>query len=99
MCLDDLENATERVDRLEFCEAQVEKSPEFAKSSVKFSSLVCTETKYGNYSNFVLVSVERSLFSPTLYLELSILFALFVWEGDPVGNFIFPMRVESPLYC
>jgi hypothetical protein len=66
MCLDDLEKATEKVERLEFCKAQVDKSPEFVKSSVNFSSLVCTETLYGNYSNFVLVSVERSLFSLTL---------------------------------
>jgi hypothetical protein len=43
MCLDDLETATERVERLHFCETQLEKSPEFAKSSVKFSSFLCTK--------------------------------------------------------
>ena len=40
MCVDDLEKATERVERLDFCETQAEKPPEFAKPSVKFSSFV-----------------------------------------------------------
>ncbi|KAJ4792584.1 Protein phosphatase 2C family protein [Rhynchospora pubera] len=41
MCLDDLEKATERVERLEFCETQVEKPPEFAKSTME---IVCEDT-------------------------------------------------------
>lgn len=36
MCVEDLENAAERVERLDFSDSQIEKTPDFAKSQVKF---------------------------------------------------------------
>ncbi|KAJ3695517.1 hypothetical protein LUZ60_000894 [Juncus effusus] len=59
MCVDDLETASEKVERLEFCDAQVEKPPEFAKSNME---RVCENTATTDFNQ----PNQLTNFTPTI---------------------------------
>ncbi|XP_020090586.1 probable protein phosphatase 2C 27 [Ananas comosus] len=55
MCVEDLENAAERVERLDFSDSQIEKTPDFAKSQMEKAceNTEAAEGRQNHLSNFV----------------------------------------------